>query len=190
MLRRYQECAEMDANWFLDEIERQWPQAGQPASKEVVELCLAALREHPESSTLWYDLAILMQRCDKENGYGPEDYRRCCESAVKCNPHNWEAHQELGDILDTFFDEYARAEQEFRTAIELGAGAESYCGLARVLAQSDKTADAIQVLSKDACPFHDHADVQATRAEIIAGDWSWEVPPAPRELDTRRSGEG
>ena len=163
----------METDRFLDEIARQWPQRGQSPSKELVELCLAALHEHPESSTLWYDLGTLMQRCGTDLGYTPEDYLRCYENAIKCHARNWEAYQELGYVLDNYFDEYSRSEQAFRKAIEFGAGAESYCGLARVLAQSGKIRDAIQVLSEQACPFHDNCEIERMRSEIAAGDWYW-----------------
>jgi tetratricopeptide (TPR) repeat protein len=163
----------MDADAFLDEIERQWPQPGQSPSKEIAELCQAAVNEHPESSTLWYDLGIIMQRCGDECGFRPEDYLRCFENAVRCNAGNGEAQQELGNVLDTFFDDYARAERAFQKAIESGAGAESYSGLARTLAQVGKIDEALQLLSEPACPFHDDPEVQKMRTEIAAGDWYW-----------------
>jgi tetratricopeptide (TPR) repeat protein len=163
----------MELDGFLDELDRRWPKPEESASKEIIDFCQAALSEHPRSSTLWYDLGILMQRC-KENDYKPEDYLRCLENAVQCNGNNWQAQEELGDILDTYFEDFTRAEKAFRRAIELGAGFESYCGLARVLAQTGKISEAIHVLSKDICPFHDHDDIQALRAEIVAGEWYWE----------------
>lgn len=114
-----------------------------------------------------------MQRCDDEGGYTREDYRRCFENAVRCDSKNCEAYQELGYVLDIYFDEYSSAEKAFRAAIELGAGRESYCGLARVLAEMGKTDDATLTLSDGVCPFHDDLETQKLRAEILGGDWSW-----------------
>jgi hypothetical protein len=82
-----------------------------------------------------------------------------------------EAQQDLGYVLDVYFEDFDRAEQAFKAAIELGAGSEGYCGLARVLAQMGRTDDAILSLSEGMCPFHNQADTQALRTEITAGDW-------------------
>ncbi len=71
-----------------------------------------------------------------------------------------------------YLSDYAKAEQAFRTAIKLGAGVDSYCGLARVLAQAGEPNKAVQNLSEGVCPFHSDNEVQKMRAEIIAGDWS------------------
>lgn len=163
----------MNIEEILDEIGERWPLTGEAPTKDLMELCAAAVSEHPESSTLWYDFGLLMQRCGEDRGYVPGDYLRCYENAVKCDARNWEAHQEMGYVLDDFFDDYAGAERAFRTAIELGAGAEGYCGLARVLAQSGRCDDAIEAISEAACPFHDCDSVRQMRAEIIAGDWYW-----------------
>ncbi len=164
----------MEIERYFDEIESLWPESGRSPSNEVLDLCKAAVAEHPESSALWYDLGVLMHRCGDKAGYTREDYLRCFESAVRCDSRNWEAHQELGYVLDVFFDEYGRAEQAFRAAIELGAGRESYYGLARVLAQMGKIDDAIHSLSQGVCPFHDDQELQNLRAEILGGDWYWD----------------
>jgi uncharacterized protein HemY len=111
-----------------------------------------------------------MERRD-EGGYTREDFLRCFDNAVTCDSRNWEAHEELGYVLDVYFDEHIKAEQAFRTAIELGAGRESYYGLARVLAQAGRTDDAILSLSDGVCPFHDDPEIQKLRTEIVGGDW-------------------
>jgi tetratricopeptide (TPR) repeat protein len=164
----------MDENRYLDEIAGLWPQPGEPPAKEIVDLCLAAVAEYPESSTLWYDLGIIMRRCGGEYAYTDADYLRCFETSVRCDCTNAEAYQELGYVLDVFFDDYGKAEEAFRKAIELGARHESYFGLARVLAQVGRTDDAIKCLSEDRCPCHDHPEIKKLRAEILDGSWWWE----------------
>lgn len=165
----------MDIDAHCDRIRALWPQPGHPPSGELVDMCLAVASEHPDSSTVWYDLGIIMQRCDSAHGYTPADYLRCFKNAVTCDASNWEAYQELGYVFDNFFDDYTKAEQAFRTAIGLGAGIESYCGLARVLAQNGQTDKAIDSLSEDTCPFYGDGEIRALRADILAGDWSWET---------------
>jgi uncharacterized protein HemY len=134
-------------------------------------LCAQGVAEHPESSALWYALGIIMQRCDDDYGYAAEDYLRCFENSVKCDPSNADAFQELGYVLDVYFSDYPRAEEAFKKAIELGAGHESYLGRARVFAQMGKTEDAIASLSENVCPFHGHPDLQTLRSEIRDGSW-------------------
>jgi tetratricopeptide (TPR) repeat protein len=113
-----------------------------------------------------------------------KDYLGCFESSVKCNSNNAEAYQELGYVLDAYFSDYEKAEQAFKNAITLGAGYESYFGRARVLAQMGKTDDAIGSLSENACPFHDHPDIQSLRSEILDGSWC----PRSASLFSRREG--
>jgi tetratricopeptide (TPR) repeat protein len=163
----------MNEETYYAEISRLWPKPGQVPSPEIRDVCLAAVREYPESSTFWYDLGIIMQRCEVHRGYSGEDYLRCYKNAIRCDSSNWEAYQELGYVLDVHFDDYDGAERAFRTAIELGGGAESYFGLARVLAQAGRMAEAIHSVSKDVCAYHDDAAIEKLRAEILAGDWSW-----------------
>jgi len=167
-------CVMMDIDKYYDEIARLWPRDAQPPTKEIVDVCLAAVAEHPESSTFWYDLGIIMQRCGDEYGFTRDDYLRCFENSVQHDYANAEAHQELGYVLDVFFDAYGKAESAFRNAIELSAGWESYYGLARVLAQIGKTDEAIACLAEDNCPFYDHCEIERLRSEILDGSWWWE----------------
>ena len=112
-----------------------------------------------------------MERCDDGCGYAAEDYLRCFKSALRCDPSNKEAYQELGYVLDTYFSDFGSAEKAFTRAIELGADHESYFGRARVLAQMGKADEAIDSLSENACPFHDHPTIQSLRSEILDGMW-------------------
>lgn len=164
----------MDIDEYCDKIEELWPQPGQAPTRAIVDLCQQAVAAHPESSTLWYDLGIILQRCTEDLGHRAEDYLRCFENAVSCNPANREAQQELGYVLDVYYSDYERARQTFRRAIELGADHEGYCGYARVLAQMGKIDEALASLSETACPFHQHLDVQNLRSEILNGNWFWE----------------
>jgi uncharacterized protein HemY len=164
---------QMSIDEYLDSIERLWPKPGESPTVEVVALCQQAIAEHPSSSTLWYDLGMIMHRCSEEHGFSAEDYLRCFENAVKCNTDNWEALRELGYVLDTYFDEYEKAAEAFKKAISLGADHESYGGYARALAQMGRTEEAIACLSESTCPFHNHPEIQKLRSEIRAGDWYW-----------------
>jgi len=162
----------MEIDEYRDAIAELWPQAGESPTKEVVEACLRAVAEHPKSSTFWYDLGLIMERCDEDFGYTAEDYRRCFENSIGCDSGNTEAYQELGYVLDTYFDAYDKAERAFRKAVELGAGYESYYGLARVLAEMGKDSEALRCLSGNACPFSQDPAIQQLRREILDGIWN------------------
>lgn len=157
--------------WYHDEIFRLWPHAGEPPSRELLNLCLHAVDEYPADAILWYDLGIIMHRCSEDFGYTANDYLRCFENSIKFDSRNAEAYQELGLVLDVYFSDYDKAEQALRKAIDFGAGHESYHGLARVLAQIGKTEDAILTLAESNCPFYDHPEIQKLRAEIVNGSW-------------------
>jgi tetratricopeptide (TPR) repeat protein len=171
----------MDIDEYFDEITRLWPQPGESPGKEIVDICLKAVSEYPDtqpdSSDLWYSLGIIMERCDEEYNYLAEDYYRCFENATKCDPTNAEAYQELAYVLDVYSEEYEKAEQAFKQAIELGAGHESYYGLARVLAEMGKTEEALNCISEDNCPYFEHPEIQKIRSEIMDREWT---PPEMR----------
>ena len=174
----------MEIDRYFDEIEKNWPQRGEGPARSILDLCLQAVTEYPQSSALWYDLGLIASRCADDCGYTPGDYARFFENAIKFGPGNAEAYQELGYALDVYFDDYGRAEKSFAKAIELGAGMESHLGRARVLAEMGRTHDAIQSLSEASCPFHEHAAVQSLRSEITDGIWGAE---SKRESKPERS---
>ena len=161
----------MDIDQYHHEILRLWPQSGESPTNEIVDLCLKAVAEHPESSLCWYDLGIIIQRCSEDYGYTADDSLRCFENSVKYDGTNPAAFQELGYVLDTYFDEYEKAERAFRTAIDLGAGYESYYGLARVLAEMDRNEQALDTLLEENCPFWQHPEIQRLQTEILEGVW-------------------
>jgi tetratricopeptide (TPR) repeat protein len=170
----------MEINEYYDEITRLWPQPGQLPSKSLLDICFHSVDEYPDiqpdSSDLWYSLGIIMSRCDDSYEYSAKDYLRCFENAIKYDPTNAEAYQELGYVLDVYFDKYEEAEEAFKKAIEFGAGHESYYGLARVLAQMCKEDDALYCISEENCPYSEHPEINKLRTEIKDRDWFWSPP--------------
>jgi uncharacterized protein HemY len=63
------------------------------------------------------------------------------------------------------------AESAFRKAISVGGDAESYYGLARVLAELNRTDEALQLISDVECPYFDEPDLLMLRDEIASGMW-------------------
>ena len=173
----------MERDEYLDEMKRLWPEPGQIPAKEIVDLLLEAVAAFPESSDLWYNLGIIMDRCGDEYGYTHKDYLRCYENAIRCDPENAEAFQELGIALDVYCDDFVAAERALKQAIELGAGSESYEARARALAQMGKTQEALDSVADGNCPYSTRPEIQKLRAEIANGDWCWGPPTGSRPTD-------
>jgi hypothetical protein len=161
----------MTIDEYRDEIGRLWPEHGEPPREIVVRLCAQAVADHPRASDLWYTLGIIIQRCGDNYGFTADDYRLCFERSVDCDNANAEAHQELGFVLDVYFNDYRKAAQAFRAAVLAGAGQESYFGYARVLAEQGRTDAAVISLSEGSCPFWNQPDIERLRAEILSGRW-------------------
>lgn len=83
-----------------------------------------------------------------------------------------EAHQELGFLHDLHRDDLVQSQELFRAAIALGAGPDSYYGLARVVAQQGRQQEACDLLAPENCPFASDPAIQELLGEIKAGMWS------------------
>jgi tetratricopeptide (TPR) repeat protein len=90
--------------------------------------------------------------------------------AAALNPRSGDAHNELGYMYDVYFDDFPKAEAEFRKAIDLGWDYSSYYGLARVLAETGRLSEALSVLSSKNCPFSEHPKIVDLRREIDDGN--------------------
>jgi Flp pilus assembly protein TadD len=138
----------------LDEnklVERLWRlMAERPATTaEAVNLSQAAVEQCPWSAELWYLRGMILDRCESLPNITKEDYRRCYERAIECDPGFADAYVELGYVLDTYYDDFAAAERAFRKAIALGSrGDDVYVGLARVLAQQGRKRSALRLLRR------------------------------------------
>lgn len=135
----------------------------------VLESVEKTLRRWPDSDELWCLRGDLIQLCEGETDYDLADVFCSYQNAVVINPHSAEAHESLGYFYDVFENEFEKAESAFRQAIEFGAGADSFLGLARVLAQAGKSEEALNLLS--GCPFCDEVKVENLKHDIKSGGW-------------------
>jgi tetratricopeptide (TPR) repeat protein len=122
----------------------------------------ALLKKYPKSAELWEYFGDLMQMSDDE--YPVERSQECYEKAIQCYPSFATAHESLGHLYDAYLDDFPKAEKSFLKAIEFGAGDSARIGLARVLAQTDREAEALKML--DQCEDQASADLAELRAEI------------------------
>lgn len=93
------------------------------------------------------------------------------EHTVRLYPSSAEAWTEMGLWYDIKRD-LVRAEEALRTAISLGGTEEAYTYLARVLAQSHRKVEALELIDATTCPFGEHPDVVEMRQEIEQNHWS------------------
>jgi tetratricopeptide (TPR) repeat protein len=157
----------MTEDEFIDEIDRLWVAGRYADALRVVE---KAVVEYPESVDLLCSFGDLIQlsNCDV---YKLADALSAYERAIALDPQWAEPYEEVGYYWDNYFDDFARAEVVFRKAIELGAGAHSYAGLARVLAERGTgTAEVLAFL--DGCPYVGETVIQEMRSEIEKGLWA------------------
>jgi tetratricopeptide (TPR) repeat protein len=134
------------------------------------------LNESPNDERLWDARGDYIQR------YGGNDEKLSFEEAklsylraIECNEKYARAYESLGYFYDVVEDDYKVAEKYFRKSISIEATVDSYKGLARVIAQQNRTHDAIQVLSEDQCPFSDDIDILILKDEIQDGYWESDV---------------
>ena len=139
---------------------------------EVLQLVEKSVAEHPQSAKLWCWRGDLIQRAALEANYELDDALKSYKRALEIDPSNAEAYESIGYYEDAIMSNPASAESSFRKAIELGAGRDSYYGLARVLAELNRNAEALEVISSENCPFSDTAEIEEIRTEIKEGVWN------------------
>ena len=138
--------------------------------EKALNLTERAVETYQNSAELqcWFGELILLS---DETRYRAADALSAYEKAVALDPEWAEPYENIGYLYDTYFNDFGQAESAFRKAIELGAEAESYTGLAGVLAQrGDQIAEILSFL--DNCPFADESAIKKMRSEIEEGQWS------------------
>jgi tetratricopeptide (TPR) repeat protein len=156
---------------YVREIKSLLPEEGEVAV-EVLELMEKAVAEHPDSAKLWCWRGDLIQIASLEAGYELDDALKSYERALEIDPLNAEAYESIGYYEDVIMSNSASAESPFRKAIELGAGRDSYYGLARVLAELSRNTEALEVISSENCPYYETAEIQEIKTEIEEGVWN------------------
>ena len=126
----------------------------------------------PTSAKLLCGLGDLIQLQDGEadHRYRLSDALAAYEQAIELDPACAEGHESIGYYCDVLSEDLQRAEAEFQRAIELGAGEDSYAGLARVRAELGcEAAKIFEFL--DSCPYANGPQVCRVRHEIDEGSW-------------------
>jgi tetratricopeptide (TPR) repeat protein len=156
---------EMYINRVGDLVSETWE-----ADNEVFSLLEQALHEYPNSPAIWVLRGRMILLGDKNSPYQLKDALESFEKALTLDSTYAQAYEEIGYYKDVYLPDYVGAEHAFRKAIRLGAGARSYEGLARVLAELDRPDEALRFLSE----CHSNFDVgrkEELEKEIRAGLW-------------------
>ncbi len=151
----------------LHEIAKQWPSGTENISEQLLSLLNDSVERCPLSSRLWYWRGIGIQRWDGTPQYVVNDYILCFDKAIYYDPLFSDAYEEKAYVLYTYDDDIIQAEQCFRRAIELGAGENSYIGLARLIAFRS-VSEALGVLDAPFCPFLNSLSVIEARRELLS----------------------
>ena len=156
---------------YIQKIKSLLPEEGEVAV-EVLELMENAVADYPVSVKFWCWRGDLIQMASLEAGYELDDALKSYERALEIEPSNAEAYESIGYYEDVIMSNSASAESPFRKAIELGAGRDSYYGLARVLAELNRITEALEVVSSENCPYFETEEIQEIKSEIEEGLWN------------------
>jgi tetratricopeptide (TPR) repeat protein len=161
----------MTENEYMERISELWPD-GDEVSPEVLSLSDEAVQAFPEAPELWCMRGHLIELAPEDYSVPLAEAGNCYRKAAELDPEYADAWESLGYYLDNYDEDLDEAEGAFRRAVESGGDADSYIGLARVLAQKGEKAAALQALSAPDCAFADEQGVQDMLDEIEEGLWS------------------
>jgi tetratricopeptide (TPR) repeat protein len=156
---------------YIQKIKSILPEDGEVAA-EVLELMEKAVGDYPSNVKFWCWRGDLIQMASLDANYELEDALKSYERALEIDPLNAEAYESIGYYEDAIMDNPTSAENSFRKAVEFGAGQDSYYGLARVLAQLNRSKEALEVISPENCPYYEKERIQEIRTEIEEGVWN------------------
>ena len=155
---------------YIQKLKSLLPKEGEVAV-EVLELMENAVADYPDNAELWCWRGDLIQMASLEANYELEDALKSYQRALEVNPSNAEAYESIGYYEDAIMSNPTSGEIPFRKAIELGAGRDSYYGLARVLAELNRNTEALEVVSPENCPYSETEEIQEIKTEIEEGVW-------------------
>jgi tetratricopeptide (TPR) repeat protein len=161
----------MTENEYLEKISQLWPDSDE-VSPEVLALSDEAVQAYPDAPELWCMRGHLIELAPEDYPVPLSEAANCYRKAADLDPEYADAWESLGYYLDNYDEDLDEAEEAFRRAIKAGGDADSYIGLARVLAQKGQKEVALKVLSAPDCPFAEEQEVLDMRGEIEEGLWS------------------
>lgn len=171
---------------YIDEINNLWfcnahsnPLESLSAGLGSRLLCLVerGIEFHPCSSRLWFIRGEVLQLLAGRTGDNMDcdAVRECYSKAIEFNKLNYMPYESLAYLEDIYYLNYTNAERLFKAAITLGAGLESYLGLARILAQLKRKNEGFEILDEAKQKFHINKnyidEIDNLIIEISEGIW-------------------
>jgi hypothetical protein len=127
-----------DASTFMDAVRQQWPKDRDTPSCDLMSIIEAAVETYPNSASLWCMLGNLIALGGMPQVFHLSE-KDCYSAAIKLDPICGQAYTDLGFLIDisatTDPELSTDAESCFRLAIACDGSADSYRGLARILAE-------------------------------------------------------
>ena len=177
------ETIKVDEREYIGRLSELWPRPGSDhSSVDVLALSEEAVRDYPGNASLLCMRGDLIQLAPASY-QSEDDPKGCYLRAIEIDPLCCEAWESLGYYYDDYDDDYTRAIEAFKRAIECGAGPASVRGLARALAESGKRGDALATIDRALAQDITSAEKIAfseLREEIVSGDYDFgefRVPP-------------
>lgn len=145
-------------------------QAEDRVGNEIIALIDEAVSLYPQSSALWCLRGHLIQVGEDDMEYELSEALSSYTKAIEVDPSCAEAYEAIGYYYDVVDYDPEKAMVAFERAVELGAGVDSYVGLARVMAELKQDKKGIQAFLNNS-PFRDTQEVKDIWAEISDGTW-------------------
>jgi tetratricopeptide (TPR) repeat protein len=175
--------------YYIRKLSRLWRKVEPPyTTPELLALSREAVRRHPESAELWIMRGDVISFAPPDAGFPVDWPLKCYRKAISVDPCYARAYKAIGYHHDIWTENFRKAENAFRKSIALGADEDAYVGLARVLAETGRKDEAIDLLEPGHCEFYDDPDVQKMREEILKGEWDPETLSAEEGFESDTEG--
>lgn len=122
-----------------------------------------AVAAFPGSVRLWCRRGDLIQLGPEGNPHTLEDAQASYERALEIDPDDCEALESLGHFFDAVTPNPALAEHYLVRSIGRCAGKHAFISLAELYLERGDTAEAIELLGPERCPFAEDPQVVAIR---------------------------
>lgn len=170
--------ARMTESEYIDLIDSLWPKLdgspshGEGASPEALAASAEAVAAFPLSAELHCLRGDLLLTRALELPEALEAARRHLLEATRLDPGFVDAWESLGFLYDVHFEDNERnAEEAFRNGIAAGGTNWTYAGLAIVLTESGRKAEALALLKQGEAVWPGDELISETRSDIEKGIW-------------------
>jgi hypothetical protein len=111
----------MELDQYINELERCWPQVSSQLepTEATLQLAQRAVQEYPTSAKLWIIRGNLLELANFDTSLPLREPMRCYRAAIKIDPLNIEAHEDLAWFVDAVLGNRRKAKRFFDKARRL-----------------------------------------------------------------------